>query len=47
MSRDGGRKQKTAPYGLSYPRRHWLTYKDCMPVKKKKKKIITTFAVRY
>jgi hypothetical protein len=25
---DGGRKQKTDPYGLSFWKRHWLNSKD-------------------
>jgi hypothetical protein len=30
VSRNGGRKQKTEPYGLAFGRRHWLNYKDRM-----------------
>jgi hypothetical protein len=37
VSRDGGRKQKTDLHGLSLCRRHWLNYKDCMQMEKKKK----------
>jgi hypothetical protein len=36
VSRDGGRKQNTDLYGLSFWRSHWLNCKDCMRKKKKK-----------
>jgi hypothetical protein len=44
VSRDGGRKQKIDPYGLSFWMRHWLIYKNRTPKKEKKKnKLCATF----
>jgi len=37
LSGDGGRKQKTDLYVLSYCRSHWLNCKNDMPMKKRKK----------
>jgi len=35
VSRDGGIKQKTVLYGLSFGWGQWLNYKDCMQLKEK------------
>jgi hypothetical protein len=36
VSRDGGRKQKTVPYGLPFWRRHWLNCEGRLPQRRKK-----------